>query len=118
MFSTANKQTSGKDNIFTQALATNTFVLGSDAKWYRLPASAFEGTWRGISVGNTQILNRSPKNASGNFNPDLTFTTFETIEFGAVQDSDGNYTGGVIAGLRWCNIDLPDSDPNKYETIW
>lgn len=118
MFSTANKQTSGKDNIFTQALATNTFVLGSDAKWYRLPASAFEGTWRGVSVGNTQILNRSPKNASGNFNPDLTFTTFETIEFGAVQDSNGNYTGGVIAGLRWCNIDLPDSDPNKYETIW
>lgn len=118
MFSSANKQTSGKDNIFTQALATNTFVLGSDAKWYRLPASAFEGTWRGVSVGNTQILNRSPKNASGNFNPDLTFTTFETIEFGAVQDSDGNYTGGVIAGLRWCNIDLPDSDPNKYETIW
>ena len=118
MFSTANKQTSGRDNIFTQALATNTFVLGSDAKWYRLPASAFEGTWRGVSVGNTQILNRSPKNASGNFNPDLTFTTFETIEFGAVQDSDGNYTGGVIAGLRWCNIDLPDSDPNKYETIW
>ena len=118
MFSAANKQTSGRDNIFTQALATNTFVLGSDAKWYRLPASAFEGTWRGISVGNTQILNRSPKNASGNFNPDLTFTTFKTIEFGAVQDSDGNYTGGVIAGLRWCNIDLPDSDPNKYETIW
>lgn len=118
MFSAANKQTSGKDNIFTQALATNTFVLGSDAKWYRLPASAFEGTWRGISVGNTQILNRFPKNASGNFNPDLTFTTFETIEFGAVQDSNGNYTGGVIAGLRWCNIDLPDSDPNKYETIW
>ena len=118
MFSAANKQTSGRDNIFTQALATNTFVLGSDAKWYRLPASAFEGTWRGVSVGNTQILNRSPKNASGNFNPDLTFTTFETIEFGAVQDSNGNYTGGVIAGLRWCNIDLPDSDPNKYETIW
>ena len=118
MFSAANKQTSGRDNIFTQALATNTFVLGSDAKWYRLPASAFEGTWRGVSVGNTQILNRSPKNASGNFNPDLTFTTFETIEFGAVQDSDGNYTGGVIAGLRWCNIDLPDGDANKYETIW
>ena len=118
MFSAANKQTSGRDNIFTQALATNTFVLGSDAKWYRLPASAFEGTWRGVSVGNTQILNRSPKNASGNFNPDLRFITFETIEFGAVKDSDDNYTGGVIAGLRWCNIDLPDGDANKYETIW
>jgi hypothetical protein len=55
MASTANKQTSNSDNI---AMET-TFLLGADAKWYKLPSTSFVGTWRNIKVNNTEILGSS-----------------------------------------------------------
>lgn len=119
MVSATNTQTGSVDNVLTQAIAANTFVLGSDAKWYRMPASAFEGTWRAIKVDGSRILDNSPqKDTNGNIIGDFELVTHESVGFAAVTDNNNNPTGAVIAGLRWYNIDLPDSDPNKYESIW
>jgi hypothetical protein len=55
MASTTNKQTDGSDNIAIDS----TFLLGADAKWYKLPSTSFVGTWRNIRVNSTEILGTS-----------------------------------------------------------
>lgn len=52
MASTANKQTSGNDNV----AATGTFLLGADAKFYKLPANAFQNTTYSDATQSTHGL--------------------------------------------------------------
>jgi hypothetical protein len=59
MASLANKQTNDVDNI----VQSTTYVLGADAKWYKLPASAFVSDKRIIKLGGTTIIDQDVNTA-------------------------------------------------------
>ena len=61
MASTANKQTNSTDNV----AANTTYLLGADAKWYKLPVTSFSSTWRGIKLEGTDILDTSDGSNGG-----------------------------------------------------
>ena len=92
--STANKQTSNTDNV---ALAT-TFLLGADAKWYKLPASAFLGTWRPINVNGTQLLDGTVQNGKP---LDLIAGSHITLTAGT-----GNNLGKVTIDSAWRDVQV------------
>lgn len=94
MASTANKQTSNSDNI---AMET-TFLLGADAKWYKLPSTSFVGTWRNIKVNNTEILGSSVTGGKA-----LNLVQGSHVTISALQ-TDGNYDGKVQVAAAWREI--------------
>ena len=96
MSSTANKQTSNTDNVLT----TSTFVLGEDAKWYKLPASAFTGTWRNIKVNGTEILDGTVQNGKA-----LDLVSGSHVTITALQTSNAN-DGRIQINSTWRDVQI------------
>lgn len=92
--STANKQTNNVDNV---ALAT-TYLLGADAKWYKLPSSAFQSDRRIIQLGGTTIIDAASGNA-------LNIVAGDHINITANQSS-GNYTGAMTFDAVWRDVQI------------
>lgn len=94
MSSLANKQTNNVDNVLTNQM----FVLGEDAKWYKLPESAFIGTWRSIKVNNIEILDNDPTN-----NLSLNLIAGDKISLVPLE-TNNVYNGGVQVVGSWRDI--------------
>lgn len=104
-------------NTSSSKASTTTYLLGSDAKWYQLPTTAFEGTWRNIKVKGTEILSSAPKNSSGNANPALNLTAGGHTSITAIQ-SNNAYTGEVKISSTWRDIKTAStSDPYTTSSI-
>lgn len=101
---------SGNTASLTKAIKNNIYLLGSDAKWYNLPDSAFEGTWRHIQVGGTTILDNTVRDASGNQKPALNLVGGGKTTVTAEKDSNNNYTGKVNISSSWRTIKV--ENPN------
>jgi len=94
MASTANKQTNNVDNV----ISTTTYVLGADAKWYKLPASAFQGDRRIVQLAGTTIISAASGNA-------LNIIAGDHINITAAQTS-GAYTGAMTFDAVWRDIQI------------
>jgi hypothetical protein len=94
MASTANKQTNNVDNV----ISTTTYLLGADAKWYKLPASAFQGDRRIVQLAGTTIISAASGNA-------LNIIAGDHINITAAQTS-GAYTGAMTFDAVWRDIQI------------
>lgn len=94
MASTANKQTNNVDNVAVAA----TYLLGADAKWYKLPASAFQSDRRIVELNGTEIISAASGNA-------LNIIAGDHINVTAAQAS-GNYTGAMTFDAIWRDIQV------------
>lgn len=90
MSSAANKST-------TPAITT-TYLLGADAKWYKLPASAFQSDRRIVNLNDTTIIAADSGNA-------LNIITGNHINITAAQAS-GDYTGALTFEAIWRDIQV------------
>jgi len=106
MASTANKQTNSSDNTASQT----TFLLGADAKWYKLPASAFVGTWRNIKVNGTQILDTTVTNGKA-----LNLVAGSHVTISALQTSNA-YDGRVQIAATWRDVQIHKITTNNGST--
>ena len=94
MASTANKQTNNTDNVAIAA----TYLLGSDAKWYKLPASAFQSDRRIVQLEGTTIIAADSANA-------LNIIAGSHMSIAAVQQSNA-YTGAVTLAATWRDVQV------------
>ena len=94
MASTANKQTNNVDNVSTAA----TYLLGADAKWYKLPSSAFQGDRRIVQLAGTTIIAADSGNA-------LNILAGDHVSILAAQSS-GDYTGALTFNAIWRDIQV------------
>lgn len=106
MASTANKQTNSSDNIASQT----TFLLGADAKWYKLPASSFVGTWRNIKVNGTQILDTTVTNGKA-----LDLVAGSHVTISALQTSNA-YDGRIQIAAAWRDVQIHKITTNNGST--
>lgn len=90
MASAANKSN-------TPAVST-TYLLGADAKWYKLPTSAFQSDRRIINLNGTTIISADSGNA-------LNIIAGNHINITAAQVS-GNYTGALTFEAVWRDIQI------------
>lgn len=90
MASAANKSN-------TPAVST-TYLLGADAKWYKLPTSAFQSDRRIINLNGTTIISADSGNA-------LNIIAGNHINITAAQVS-GNYTGALTFEAIWRDIQI------------
>ena len=81
----------------TPAVST-TYLLGADAKWYKLPDSAFQSDRRIIQVSGTTIIDAASSNA-------LNILAGDHISVLAAQSS-GDYTGTVTFNAIWRDIQI------------
>ena len=94
MASIANKQTNNIDNIATSTV----YLLGDDAKWYKLPASAFQSDRRIVQLGGTTIIDAASGNA-------LNIIQGSHISIVASQSSNA-YTGALTFNAIWRDIQV------------
>lgn len=94
MASTANKQTNNVDNVAVAA----TYLLGADAKWYKLPASAFQSDRRIVELNGTEIISAASGNA-------LNIIAGDHINITAAQASNA-YTGAMTFDAIWRDIQV------------
>ena len=90
MASAANKSN-------TPAVST-TYLLGADAKWYKLPTSSFQSDRRIINLNGTTIISADSGNA-------LNIIAGNHINITAAQVS-GNYTGALTFEAVWRDIQV------------
>lgn len=90
MASAANKSN-------TPAVST-TYLLGADAKWYKLPTSAFQSDRRIINLNGTTIISADSGNA-------LNIIAGNHVNITAAQVS-GNYTGALTFEAIWRDIQI------------
>ncbi len=90
MSSAANKSN-------TPAIST-TYLLGADAKWYKLPTSAFQSDRRIINLNGTTIIAADSGNA-------LDIIAGNHVNITAAQAS-GNYTGALTFEAIWRDIQV------------
>ena len=90
MSSAANKSN-------TPAIST-TYLLGADAKWYKLPTSAFQSDRRIINLNGTTIIAADSGNA-------LDIIAGNHVNITAIQAS-GNYTGALTFEAVWRDIQV------------
>ena len=90
MSSAANKSN-------TPAIST-TYLLGADAKWYKLPTSAFQSDRRIINLNGTTIIAANSGNA-------LNIIAGNHVNITAAQAS-GNYTGALTFEAIWRDIQV------------
>lgn len=90
MSSAANKSN-------TPAIAT-TYLLGADAKWYKLPTSAFQSDRRVIQLAGTTIIAADSGNA-------LNILAGDHVSILAAQSS-GDYTGALTFNAIWRDIQV------------
>ena len=86
------------DNKSTAAAGTTTYLLGADAKWYKLPASAFQGDRRIVQLNGTTVIGAASGNA-------LNVIPGTHISVTAAQSS-GNYTGAMTFNAIWRDIQI------------
>jgi hypothetical protein len=105
MASTANKQTNNVDNV----ISTTTYLLGADAKWYKLPTSAFQGDRRIVQLGGTTIIDAASGNA-------LNIVAGDHVNITAAQTSGANpeYTGAVSFDVVWRDIQVHQISGNTF----
>ena len=85
-------------NKSTAAATSATYLLGADAKWYKLPASAFQSDRRIVQLGGTTVISASSGNA-------LNVIAGKHINISAEQAS-GNYTGKLTFDAVWRDIQV------------
>ena len=90
MSSAANKSN-------TPAIST-TYLLGADAKWYKLPTSAFQSDRRIINLNGTTIIAADSGNA-------LDIIAGNHVNVTAIKAS-GNYTGALTFEAVWRDIQV------------
>lgn len=90
MSSAANKSN-------TPAIST-TYLLGADAKWYKLPTSAFQSDRRIINLNGTTIIAADSGNA-------LDIIAGNHVNITAIKAS-GNYTGALTFEAVWRDIQV------------
>ena len=81
----------------TPAIST-TYLLGADAKWYKLPTSAFQSDRRIVNLNGTTIIAADSGNA-------LNIITGNHVNITAAQVSD-NYTGALTFEAVWRDIQV------------
>lgn len=81
----------------TPAVST-TYLLGADAKWYKLPTSSFQSDRRIINLNGTTIISADSGNA-------LNIIAGNHINITAAQVS-GNYTGALTFEAVWRDIQI------------
>lgn len=94
MSSTANKQTNNTDNV----ASNTTFFLGADAKWYKLPASSFQGDRRIVQLAGTNIITAASGNALN-----VVAGSHMTI---TAEQSSGSYTGKLTFAAVWRDVQI------------
>ena len=80
------------------AVTSATYLLGADAKWHKLPASAFQSDRRIVQLGGTTVIGASSGNA-------LNVIAGKHINISAEQSS-GNYTGKLTFDTVWRDIQV------------
>ena len=85
-------------NKSATAAGTATYLLGADAKWYKLPSSAFQGDRRIVNLNGTTIIAADSGNA-------LNIIAGSHINITAAQTS-GNYTGALTFEAIWRDIQV------------
>lgn len=85
-------------NKSTAAATSATYLLGADAKWYKLPASAFQSDRRIIQLGGKTVISASSGNA-------LNVIAGKHINISAEQAS-GNYTGKLTFDAVWRDVQV------------
>lgn len=86
------------DNKSATAAIPTTYLLGSDAKWYKLPASSFQSDRRIVQLAGTNIIEASSGNA-------LNVVSGKHVNISAEQSS-GNYTGKLTFDAVWRDIQV------------
>ena len=86
------------DNKSATAAISTTYLLGSDAKWYKLPASSFQSDRRIVQLAGTNIIEANSGNA-------LNIIAGKHINISAEQSS-GNYTGKLTFDAVWRDIQV------------
>lgn len=105
--STANKQTNNIDNVAVAA----TYLLGADAKWYKLPASSFQGDRRIVKLNSTTVIDAASGNA-------LDIIAGDHVNILAEQVSN-EYTGKITFNAIWRDIQvrtIANSSISQYVT--
>ena len=85
-------------NKSTTAVASTTYLLGADAKWYKLPASAFQSDRRIVQLGGTTVIGASSGNA-------LNVVSGKHVSISAEQSS-GAYTGKLTFNAIWRDVQV------------
>ena len=80
------------------AVTSATYLLGADAKWHKLPASAFQSDRRIVQLGGTTIIGASSGNA-------LNIVAGKHVNISAEQSS-GNYTGKLTFNAIWRDVQV------------
>ena len=86
------------DNKSTTTAISTTYLLGADAKWYKLPVSAFQSDRRIVQLAGTNIIEANSGNA-------LNIIAGKHINISAEQSS-GNYTGKLTFDTVWRDIQV------------
>jgi len=85
-------------NKSNTAAAATTYLLGADAKWYKLPASAFQSDRRIVNLNGTTIIAADSGNA-------LNIIAGDHINVIAAQAS-GDYTGALTFEAVWRDVQV------------
>jgi hypothetical protein len=85
-------------NKSTAAAGTATYLLGADAKWYKLPSSAFQGDRRIVQLNGTTVIDAASGNA-------LNVIPGTHINVVAAQASNA-YTGAMTFNAIWRDIQI------------
>ena len=83
--------------MYHLAIST-TYLLGADAKWYKLPTSAFQSDRRIINLNGTTIIAADSGNA-------LDIIAGNHVNITAIKAS-GNYTGALTFEAVWRDIQV------------
>lgn len=85
-------------NKSTTAATSATYLLGADAKWHKLPASAFQSDRRIVQLGGTTIIGASSGNA-------LNIIAGKHVNISAEQSSSA-YTGKLTFDAIWRDVQV------------
>ena len=80
------------------AVTSATYLLGADAKWHKLPASAFQSDRRIVQLGGTTVIGASSGNA-------LNIIAGKHVSISAEQASSA-YTGKLTFDAIWRDIQV------------
>ena len=80
------------------AVTSATYLLGADAKWHKLPASAFQSDRRIVQLGGTTVIGASSGNA-------LNIIAGKHVNISAEQASSA-YTGKLTFDAIWRDIQV------------
>lgn len=87
-------------NKSTAAAGATTYLLGADAKWYKLPSSAFQGDRRIVKLGGNEIISAASGDALNIIAGDHINITAQTTGANPV------YTGAVSFDVVWRDIQV------------